>query len=757
MDLNALDGNILPAARPHKTSQGSNPPDTSGLCLLDAAPGSTLTTYNATTFVVPFSSERGFGVQTATEDSSILATGQPLHNGRTNNDPTSASSWHADTQHQFGRNGFLSDQPPDGIRFGSMWQPSNPSAAGPEDTTASPVQERLPGRHASQMWPAARPRGAFADMATESNVIIPAQRLERLDGAAPAATMYTSPVAPSLRPSPFHPSSSGTQEDEARSQRPLFAFAPGQMWPTEPRHAVNWPAASSSWPPPHCVHTATQAAAEEELLDYARPCSPPVGHQNNSDNWASLRLHNDAALRADSDWQAERALHDVQPLPLPENVWDHYRISTEAGTSRQPTNQTWPYFQPASCRRPSNIVVSNSPCSHGQRLPYPVAPRQPETNNNNNNAHNSGWHLQQYEHDHAACLVHRLTWYENALATLPLLLENNAVACPSSLLSLPRPLQPSQLTPPTQPQFRRPSAGRVKTFQPMQMVFRERNRWTTSSGSGNSSSHYNIGTGIGTGRNGISGTPDPSPPPLPLGLPSASSYSTTSGGGNVLGPQPPLPPPLSPAEQQFRRRQGISLNYRGDVHNPHNRGDHVPAHCNTALFLTGLPPTPARGLPHAAAKVAFFTRAQAERLYARIAAGQLVFDGSPAAVTCTWNRDKKPPRRCVQADECRVLRIRGPRAFVNYAALTAYFAQKFRYDLESVQVLPPGPTGDKVTTKDHGEHGEHDEHDERDEQTMEWRFASFQSQAIAAKMALNQEHRAVRVTYGRDPLEWGEL
>ncbi len=264
----------------------------------------------------------------------------------------------------------------------------------------------------------------------------------------------------------------------------------------------------------------------------------------------------------------------------------------------------------------------------------------------------------------------------------------------------------------------------------------------------------------------------------------------------------------------FRHRQGISLNYRGDIHNPHNRSDHVPAHLNTSLFLVGLPPAakvgdllravaalgpvgrifaasvsspdPARGLPLAAAKISFFTRAQAERLKALIDAQQLVMYGLPPistttmtwaptttttptppptqvrtyVVRCAWNRDRKAPRQCVQANECRVLVIRGPRTVVNRRAMAAFFDEKFRYELEDVWVLgqdgrgqrvdEEGGLGDDMATGSWGNDG-------MTEQTMVWRFASFQSQAIAAKMALNQERKMVHIEYGRDPCEWGRF
>ncbi|CAK7224391.1 hypothetical protein SBRCBS47491_005533 [Sporothrix bragantina] len=355
-----------------------------------------------------------------------------------------------------------------------------------------------------------------------------------------------------------------------------------------------------------------------------------------------------------------------------------------------------------------------------------------------------------------------------------------------------------------------PSTPPTKTFKPMQMVFREGRRASASSTSTSTSS----GTGTGTATTATTADSalgdallyQQTPVARRMSSVSTSASVTASVSASYCPPSSLCPPPMynspSPAsaafstslasltslssslesplpvdEQVFRRQQGISLNYRGDIHNPHNRGDHVPAHLNTSLFLMGLPPRatvgdllravaalgptgrvfaasvnppdPARRLPLAAAKISFFTRPQAERLKAQIDGGQLVMwdsssgdcsgtFGRSLTIRCAWNRDKKPPRQCVQASECRVLRIRGPADVVNFEALAAYFDEKFRYELQDVKVLGASSSSGAG------------------EQTMEWRFASFQSQAIAAKMALNQERKMVRVEYGRDPCEWGE-
>ena len=315
------------------------------------------------------------------------------------------------------------------------------------------------------------------------------------------------------------------------------------------------------------------------------------------------------------------------------------------------------------------------------------------------------------------------------------------------------------------------TAAPAKTFKPMQMVFRERNRRASASSTGTSSSGGGSGSPTTRPTHYCYEARASMPGPLPFALPtppypSPPPSSTTNGTSS-----------LTHNEQAFRRQQGISLNYRGDIHNPHNRGDHVPTHVNTSLFLMGLPPNtsvgdllraiamlgptgrifaasvnppdPVRRLPLAAAKISYFTRTQAEQLKALVDAQQLVMlskeSATPHVVRCSWNRDKKAPRRCVQASECRVLRLRGPRDVVNFAYLTAYFEGKFRYDLQDVQVV----------AHNHGQN-ESGGGSSSDEQTMEWRFASFQSQAIAAKMALNQERKMVRVEYGRDPCEWGE-
>ncbi|ERS97691.1 hypothetical protein HMPREF1624_05862 [Sporothrix schenckii ATCC 58251] len=386
--------------------------------------------------------------------------------------------------------------------------------------------------------------------------------------------------------------------------------------------------------------------------------------------------------------------------------------------------------------------------------------------------------------------------------------------------------QQPQLNPPVVAPPTTTAPAVTKTFKPMQMVFREHRRTSASSTGMSNSGGTGTGTAttamtaattdtafrdammhqqapaatiVATARRGSSSSTSQYPqrrPPLSSSpsSPSAASMAALYGSAPVL--------PLE--EQVFRRQQGISLNYRGDIRNPHNRGDHVPAHLNTSLFLMGLPPQatvgdllravaalgptgriyaasvnppdPARRLPLAAAKISFFSRQQAERLKALIDAQQLVLldsrtagaahpgavggGGRPFPIRCAWNRDKKPPRQCVQANECRVLRIRGPADVVNFEALAAYFDEKFRYELQDVRVVPsPTANGDSSSSSSSG--GSRSNRPSSggalgDEQTMEWRFASFQSQAIAAKMALNQERKMVRVEYGRDPCEWGE-
>ncbi|CAK7228187.1 hypothetical protein SCUCBS95973_006795 [Sporothrix curviconia] len=358
---------------------------------------------------------------------------------------------------------------------------------------------------------------------------------------------------------------------------------------------------------------------------------------------------------------------------------------------------------------------------------------------------------------------------------------------------------PQQIIPPT--------AAPSKTFKPMQMVFREGRRASASSTSTSASS----GTGTGTATTATTTTTTNSAFGDTLLYQQASSATRRMSSASTMyvSPSPstaaPLPTslaslsslasslesPLPLDEQIFRRQQGISLNYRGDIHNPHNRGDHVPAHLNTSLFLMGLPPRatvgdllravaalgptgrvfaasvnppdPSRRLPLAAAKISYFTRPQAERLKAQIDGGQLAMWDTTASsaggrasfgrsltIRCAWNRDKKPPRQCVQASECRVLRIRGPADVVNFEALAAYFDEKFRYELQDVRVLGASSSPSSSFSSSSSSSSS------TGEQTMEWRFASFQSQAIAAKMALNQERKMVRVEYGRDPCEWGE-
>lgn len=115
------------------------------------------------------------------------------------------------------------------------------------------------------------------------------------------------------------------------------------------------------------------------------------------------------------------------------------------------------------------------------------------------------------------------------------------------------------------------------------------------------------------------------------------------------------------SKEEAKKRHGISLAYRGDPSVKGNRSADIDESQNTALFLQNMPPRcsyhellssfrdigkvqsthitpPGDGHRTSCAKVAFYTREAAEKLYVKIRNGDIIIRGYK--LRCVWNRVK---------------------------------------------------------------------------------------------------------------------
>ncbi|KAI1767056.1 hypothetical protein GGR53DRAFT_463799 [Hypoxylon sp. FL1150] len=217
--------------------------------------------------------------------------------------------------------------------------------------------------------------------------------------------------------------------------------------------------------------------------------------------------------------------------------------------------------------------------------------------------------------------------------------------------------------------------------------------------------------------------------------------------------------PFVPSEQLTGRPNGtreVSGNYKGDPTLAVNKGTHVADHENTSLWITGLPRKieypelldhiaafkvgrirstvinpPTEKSSSSAATISFFRRSDAERLYSIIEKGELMIrERIPRVI---WNRNK------VEEDKrgyvSRVLLIAGP-AFMTPTWLHTFFSSKFTWQEDTVinhgiKDTPTGPVS-----------------------RVEWRFASYRSQAQSAYMALDREMKGFGCwEFGVDPCD----
>ncbi|KAK0636508.1 hypothetical protein B0T17DRAFT_613229 [Bombardia bombarda] len=300
----------------------------------------------------------------------------------------------------------------------------------------------------------------------------------------------------------------------------------------------------------------------------------------------------------------------------------------------------------------------------------------------------------------------------------------------------------------------------------------------------------------------------PPPPPPPHISSSANNLSILSNNNN--NNNNPLFDNTTPSTAYIHRTTqnlllGFSPNYRGNIAIERNRSANIPDHHNCSLFITHLPPDVttrsllraigrvgrvfathinppdrARGHHTAAAKIVFFDRAAAERLYEMGMRGGFVIQsssgnrgmgmvGGAQQPRIMWNRIRSPAQTREAGYKTRVLHICGDPAFVNPDSLTRYFESKFEFQVDEVFVLgSSGSTSDDTTAATatstspgaatvgtgNGNNTIVSRGDGKQQQLVEYRFGSYRCQAEVGKMALRMEFPdEVRVFFAPDPCD----
>jgi hypothetical protein len=171
--------------------------------------------------------------------------------------------------------------------------------------------------------------------------------------------------------------------------------------------------------------------------------------------------------------------------------------------------------------------------------------------------------------------------------------------------------------------------------------------------------------------------------------------------------------PKIPTAADIARRvtAGVSPSYRGDYTWALNQLADIPAEQNCSVWVTNVPPNvttnmllgvivetgrvwasvispPTRKFGTAAAKITFFTPGAALKFLRRA--------NSPRGFVVDSLRARAVPDRNPVAepsdleDHSRVISIRGSKDLINEELLTAYFAQRFQYQIDEVVTLVRG-------------------------------------------------------------------
>lgn len=193
--------------------------------------------------------------------------------------------------------------------------------------------------------------------------------------------------------------------------------------------------------------------------------------------------------------------------------------------------------------------------------------------------------------------------------------------------------------------------------------------------------------------------------------------------------------------------------YRGDPTVERNRSANIPEGENCALWIWCLPAhvtykellssirgvgkiyaavinPPTGAIITSAAKVVFFQRFQAERLFDAIEAGRFVVMGK-VIKRVAWNKIKSGAYP--HLGHSRAIRITGPQDLMDFDFFENFFLRKFAYDLDRRGVVfcnRPGLI------------------------SHEWHFASLRCQAASAKTAIERELKGIfEVEWAVDPCE----
>lgn len=201
----------------------------------------------------------------------------------------------------------------------------------------------------------------------------------------------------------------------------------------------------------------------------------------------------------------------------------------------------------------------------------------------------------------------------------------------------------------------------------------------------------------------------------------------------------------------------VSHNYRGDTTLPESISAPIRVQRSISLYIRGMGASvtfsdilaairntgkvyslfvnpPSETHHGSAAKICFFTRAAAEKLYNATRDGFLA-KGDGCLAEVVWNRVLVPEHtRMDWRNACRVVLVRGPKRIVNHANILAIIDANIRmYDLDRVTERVFAPI--------------------RGFSQVEMQFGSFRAQGHSAFIVHNRAlaGKAVQVLYGADP------
>lgn len=178
--------------------------------------------------------------------------------------------------------------------------------------------------------------------------------------------------------------------------------------------------------------------------------------------------------------------------------------------------------------------------------------------------------------------------------------------------------------------------------------------------------------------------------------------------------------------------------YRGDPNVAANFSANIPDSENCALWIMGLPANvnhttllaairdigriyaavinpPTQDFVTAAAKLVFFSRAEAENMYRLVWSGKFVVNGKTVRQV-RWNKIKSSQFRIEQRS--RVIRITGPAHLMDLEFFTIFFKTRFAYELDQAFQVPSDTLGIAQ---------------------QYWYFGSLRCQAESAKKAIDDE------------------